>query len=132
VQVDIAATRPVQRDSGMPDFAAGARLILDDWTGVQTGAATGTRISSLSIAASGLLRHVAVNDFSASPKRTNDLAMTAFALDAFLPIIPGSKGHMGNSLSLTGEIRGWVRIRGHVHQPDGRRFFRRAAQSAER
>ena len=104
IEAAVAATRPVQRDSAMPDGQAGLRLALESWRGVQTVGATGTQISPLSIAATGLLRHVAVDNFASPSTYTNDLSMGAFALDTFIPIIPGSAEKMGNSLSLTGEF----------------------------
>ncbi len=45
LEAAIAATRPVQRDSGTPDGQAGLRIAYDDWTGVQTQGSTGTTIS---------------------------------------------------------------------------------------
>ena len=99
----VAAMRPVQRDSAMPDGQAGVRLAVDSWQGVQTVGSTGTQISSLSIAATGMLRRVEVNSLSGKDL-TNELTMSAGALDAFVPVIPGSKDRMGNSLSLNGEL----------------------------
>jgi hypothetical protein len=103
-EVAIAAVRPFQRDSGTPDGEAGLRLALDCWTGVQTVGSTGSQISSLSVAVTGLARHVAVDNFSTAPSYTNDLGMGAVAIDGFVPVIPGDKDHKGNSLSLTGEF----------------------------
>jgi hypothetical protein len=103
-EIAVAAMRPVQRDSGAPDGEAGLRLALDSWTGVQTVGATGSQIAPLSLAVTGLLRHVAVDNFSAAPTYTNNLAMGAVAVDAFVPIIPGSKESKGNSFSFTGEF----------------------------
>jgi len=103
VEVAVAATRPVQRDSAAPDGEGGIRVALDTWTGVQTVGATGSTISPLSVAATALLRHVAVDQFSASPKSTKDLGLSAFALDAFVPVIPGTKARKDNSFSLNGE-----------------------------
>jgi hypothetical protein len=100
----IAMTRPVQRDSGTPDGQAGIRLSIDSWQTVQTQGQVGTQISPASIAVSGLLRHVAVNNLAASPTFTNDLGMAAWAVDAFLPIIPATKDHWANALSLLGEF----------------------------
>jgi hypothetical protein len=71
---------------------------------MQTVGATGTQISPLSIAVTGLVRHVAVDNFVATPSYTNSLTMGAFAVDGFVPVIPGSKEKKGNSLSLTGEF----------------------------
>ncbi len=103
LELAVAATRPVQRDSATPDGQGGIRFAIDSWTGVQTVGATGTQVSPLSIAATGLLRHVAVDQWAASPKTTNDIGLSAFALDAFVPVIPGTKTHKDNSFSLNGE-----------------------------
>jgi hypothetical protein len=104
IEVILAATRPVQRDSGTPDGQGGIRVAIDSWTGVQTVGSTGTQISPLSVAASALLRHVAVDQSgTTSPKYNKDLGLSAFAFDAFVPVIPGTKSHKDNSFSLQGE-----------------------------
>ncbi len=100
----LAATRPVQRDSATPDGQGGIRFSLDSWTGVQTTGSTGTQIAPLSVAVTGLVRHVAVDAFSVKPKTTNDLGMSAVAVDGYIPVIPGSKHHRDNALSLQGEF----------------------------
>jgi hypothetical protein len=103
VEVAVAAARPVQRDAGTPDLQGGLRFALDSWTGVQTAGATGTQVAPLSVAVSGLLRHVAVDEWSAKPKNTKDLTMSAVAFNAFLPIIPGRDTRRDNSFSIVGE-----------------------------
>lgn len=109
-ELAVAATRPFQRDSGTPDGQAGLRFSVDSWKGTQTIASTGTQIAPLSFAVTGLLRNVAVNEFtSGTSKYTNRLTMTAVALDAFVPIvpgavIPGNSGKKENSLSFQGEF----------------------------
>jgi hypothetical protein len=100
----VAAVRPAQRDSGAPDGEAGLRLAIDSWTGVQTVGATGTQTAPLSIAVTGLLRHVAVNDYIAVGTNTQDLTMSAIAADAYVPIIPGKVESRDNSLSVNGEF----------------------------
>jgi hypothetical protein len=104
VELAVAAMRPVQRDSGTPDGEAGLRLAIDSWTGMQTVGATGSQISPLSVAVTGLYRHVAVDNYAATSTYTNSLSMGAFAVDGFVPVIPGSKEKKGNSLSLTAEF----------------------------
>jgi hypothetical protein len=104
VELAIAATRPAQRDSTTPDGQAGVRFSVDSWTGLQTNGATGTSIMPFSIAATGLLRHVAVDAFSASPKSTVDQTLSALAIDGYLPIIPATKDHKNNALSVQGEF----------------------------
>ena len=104
VELALAATRPVQRDSTTPDGQGGIRFAIDSWTGVQTTGSTGTQIAPFSIAASGLVRRVSVDQYSASPKTTNDLTLSAFAVDGYLPIIPGSKANKDNAFSFQGEF----------------------------
>lgn len=100
----VAAVRPFQRDSAAPDGEGGLRLAIDSWTGVQTVGSAGTQISPLSVAVTGLVRHVAVNSFPVNGTNTTDLTMGAVAADAFVPVIPGTKESKDNSLSLNGEF----------------------------
>ncbi len=100
----VAATRPVQRDSGMPDGQAGLRFSVDSWKGAQTTGSTGTQTAPLSIAVTGLLRRVEVNQFATSSKQTNELTMSALAVDGFVPIVPGTKEKKDNSFSVQGEF----------------------------
>jgi hypothetical protein len=104
VEIAAAAVRPVQRDSAWPEGQAGLRFAINGWTGVQTQGGTGTAIAPMSIAFTGDLRHLDVPDYAAAP--TGDVSKNAAsgAVDAFIPVIPGSKGKMGNSLSLNGEF----------------------------
>jgi hypothetical protein len=115
VTFDIAlgAMRPPQRDSAVPEGEAGLHLAINRWTGVQTIAATATSVAPASIAVTGDVRQFAVNNYptggtAAAPsvKSTYTVPATGggIAVDAFLPVIPGSAEHMGNSLSLLGEL----------------------------
>jgi hypothetical protein len=115
VTFDIAlgAMRPPQRDSALPEGEAGLHFAINNWTGVQTAGATATMVSPASIAVTGDLRGFAVANYptggtlaAPSLKSTYDVAKTGggIAVDAFLPVIPGSAEHMGNSLSLLGEF----------------------------
>lgn len=104
IEAAIAAVRPFQRDSGTPDGEAGLRFAVDSWTGVQTTGSTGSQIAPASVAVSGLLRHVAVNDYPAKGTSTTNLTTNAIAAEAFLPVIPGTAEDKGNSLSLNGEF----------------------------
>ena len=105
VEAAVAATRPVQRDAGLPDGQAGLRVAYEGWTGTQTQGSTGTTISPISVALTGLTRRVEVAAWGATAaKNTNDLTLSAWAIDGFLPVLPGTKGHMGNSLAFNGEV----------------------------
>ena len=104
LEAAIAASRPVSRDSATPDGQAGLRFAFDSWKGVQTVGSTGTQVSPISVAVTGLVRHVAIDQFSATPTYTNDRTFSALAVDAFVPVIPVTHDKKGNSLSLNGEI----------------------------
>ena len=43
LELAVAATRPVQRDSSTPDGQAGIRFSVDSWTGAQTTGPTGSQ-----------------------------------------------------------------------------------------
>jgi hypothetical protein len=101
----IAASRPFQRDSGIPDGQGGLRLSFDCWKTVQTAGSTGTQTAPLSFAVTGLLREVAVNQWtSGTSKWTNNLGLSALAVDAFIPVIPATKEKRDNGLSVQGEF----------------------------
>jgi len=101
----VAASRPVQRDNAFPDGQAGLRLAIDTWTGAQTVGSTGTQTSPLSIAVTGLVRQVTLNQWSSSTsKYTSSLALSAIAVDGFVPVVPATKNKKDNALSLNGEF----------------------------
>jgi hypothetical protein len=113
LDVAVAAMRPPQRDSAIPEGEAGIHVALNKWTATQTMGATGTTVSPASIAITGDVRGVGVANLPTggtaampSTKSTFDVGKVggAIAADAFLPILPGSKEHMGNSLSILGEF----------------------------
>jgi hypothetical protein len=100
----IAATRPVSRDTALPDGQAGLRLAVNGWTGTQTVGSTGSTIAPLSIAVTGYLRNFSVDEFLAKPLYTKDKLAGGVAVDAFIPVLPGTKEHKDNSLSINGEF----------------------------
>ncbi len=100
----IAGLRPPQRDSGVPEGQAGMRFSFEGWKGVGTFGSTNTQIQPASIAVTGDARQVRMPELSATPKDVKQKVATAIAVDGFLPVIPGDKGKMGNSLSLNGEF----------------------------
>jgi len=106
--IAVAALRPPQRDSAVPEGAAALHFAINKWTGVQTQGATGTGIMPASIAVSGDLRSFALPNYNSSASNsdqyTSERACGALAVDAFIPVIPGDKAHMGNSLSILGEF----------------------------
>jgi hypothetical protein len=105
VEAAIAALRPPQRNSAVPEGQGGLRLAVNGWTGVQTIGSAGTTVSPLSIAVTGALKQLGAPEFLAGSAPTHQESKTggAVAVDAFVPVLPGSKEKMGNSLSLVGE-----------------------------
>jgi hypothetical protein len=110
--IAVAAMRPPQRDSGVPEGQAGLHFAINKWTGVQTIGATGSTVSPASIAVTGDLREYAIPNYPnggtmAAPalKSTFNTPKTGggIAVDAFIPVIPASKEKKGNSLSILGE-----------------------------
>ena len=103
--IAIAAARPPQRDSGIPEGEGGVHFAFNKWKATQTMGATGTTVSPLSVAVTGDVRNVNLpqeNPLATGTGSSKNAA--ALAVDAFVPILPGSKEQMGNSLSLMGEF----------------------------
>ncbi len=100
-ELAVAASRPPQRDSLMPDGQAGARILINDVKGVHGAGGTGTSIDKLSLGVSGVLRRFDLPEFAAAP--TTDVSTTGWgvSVDAFVPIISGTLEDRSNALSLT-------------------------------
>jgi hypothetical protein len=112
-ELALGAMRPPQRDSAIPEGEGGIRLAINEWTGVQTIAATGTTVSPASIAVTGDLRSFAIPNYPTGAAATEASFTSTYtipktgggvAVDAFLPVVPASREHRGNSLSLVGEF----------------------------
>jgi len=104
VEIAIAASRPPDRDSNLPDGQAGVRLTLNDWRGVHTLASTGTTVDGLMVGVSGTLRRLELPapGSNSAAKHTSGYGIS---LDAFVPIIPAKQRDRSNALSITGS---WV------------------------
>jgi hypothetical protein len=106
VEVAVAAVRPAQRDSSIPDGQAGLKVVLNDWKGLHTSGSTGTAIDGASIGVSGVVRRFELPDPTAatSAKTKNG---SGISVDALIPVIPATPESKGNSLTLTGSfVRG--------------------------
>jgi len=107
VEAAVAALRPVQRDSSVPNGEAGVRFTFNKWAGVHTAYLTGTSALPLSLAVTGDVRSFQIPEFSSAPANANAAMGGAIAVDAFIPIIPGTLANRANSLALTAEfVRG--------------------------
>jgi hypothetical protein len=102
VYVAVAAARPPQRDSEVPEGVAALRLEFKDWKGVHTPGALGTKVDALAVGVSGTMRQFRVQEQAVSPASSNTENGAGLSLDAFVPIIPARNiEHAGNSLSGT-------------------------------
>jgi hypothetical protein len=104
IDLAIAAVRPAQRDSQLPDAHAGLRISFDGWQGITTPGNVGTRAAPLSIGVSGVVRRFKVDAFTPPPPQTsNSVSGWGISLDALVPVIPtDSAGSRGNRLTLVG------------------------------
>jgi hypothetical protein len=103
LEIAAAAGRPPQRDSATPEGDAGLRLSINGLQGMYTSGQTNTSLAPMSIAVSGDLRHIALPEFSATPKTSVPKTGTAIAANIFVPVLPASKTHRGNTLSVVGQ-----------------------------
>ncbi len=103
----LAALRPSQRDSALPNGQAGVRLSTPLWSGLTTSGGTGTSIQPLSIAITGDARRFTLPSYDAANTANPNAAVSKFgtsiAIDAFIPILAAKK-KQGNALSVTGEF----------------------------
>lgn len=105
-ELAIAAVRPAQRDSEVPDGNAGLRFAVNGWKGIGTAGISKTIAMPLSIGVSGVFRQFKVNAFTPPPAQTSNSAKGwGVSVDAFLPVIPAADDFdRGNRLTLTGSF----------------------------
>ena len=101
VEVAIAALRPPQRDSAVPDGQAGVRLLVNHFKALHTAGGTGTSVDPAGIGVSGVGRHFRIPEFAATPTSTRDINSFGISADLLLPILPASTVNDGNALTLT-------------------------------
>ena len=102
----IAAVRPGQRDSGIPDAQAGVKFAFDGWTGAAMSGMGNSGISPLSLGVSGVYRRFEVPYFKQEPG-SEALTKDGYGIHvgALLPVIPADDPkERANALTLTGEF----------------------------
>lgn len=102
----LAAVRPGQRDSGVPDGQAGVKFSLDQWSGAAAQGFGQAGIVPLSLGLSGIYRHFEMPAFRNEPG-AESVSETGYgaAANAVIPVIPAKKADdKGNALTLTGEF----------------------------
>ena len=106
VDIAVAAARPAQRDSRVPDLEGGVRLSIPGWKGITTPGNAVTIAAPLSIGVSGITRQFYVNAFTPPPAQTSNSTMGwGVSGDVFIPVIPASHaGDRGNRLTLVGSF----------------------------
>ncbi len=106
VDVAVAALRPVQRDSEIPDGNAGLRLSVNHWKGISTPGNGGTSAFPLSIGVSGAIRKFKVDAFTPPPAQSsNNATGWGLSIDALIPVIAAADANdRGNRLTLTGSF----------------------------
>jgi hypothetical protein len=103
-EIALAALRPPQSGSAVPQLEGGLRLAANKWRGTMTNGATGTSLQPASIAVTGNYRDVVLPQLSLAPTQTVNLAMESVAVDGYIPVIPATKTRRANSLSVQGEL----------------------------
>jgi hypothetical protein len=106
VDLAVAALRPAQRDSEIPDTNAGIRLSLNHWKGISTPGNGGTAASPLAIGISTTVRSFKVDAFTPPPTQASNHATGwGLSVDALVPVIPAKdSSDRGNRLTLTGSF----------------------------
>jgi hypothetical protein len=102
----IAAVRPGQRDSGIPDAQGGVKFSIDQWSGAANQGFGQASIVPLSLGLSGIYRHFEMPAFRNEPgaESVSESGYGA-AINAVVPVIPAKKADdKGNALTLTGEF----------------------------
>jgi hypothetical protein len=105
LDVAVAAVRPVQRDSGVPDLEAGIRLAATRWNGVTTQGFGQPALAPLALGLSAVGRRFAVAEFLPNPGEPKVVFGGGLAANVVLPVVPAkSAAARGNALTITGEF----------------------------
>lgn len=105
LEVALAATRPAQRASGLPEGQGGLRIALPAWSTVRAQGYGRPSVGALSLGVSGVARRLEVAEFLEYPGASQRALGWGAAVDAFIPVVPVTDVHdRRNALSLVGEF----------------------------
>ena len=104
-EIALAAVRPFQKASGIPDGEGGMRVSFSRWTGASTQAYNQPTIAPAGLGVSGVARRFKPADFVARPGDATTGYGWGFAANAVIPVIPRSDNEdRSNGLTLTAEF----------------------------
>jgi hypothetical protein len=105
VEIAVAASRPPQRDSEVPDGQAGVRLTLNDWKGAHATGQIGTAIEGASLGFSTVGRYFKIPNLATATTSTTGVKGYGYSLDLLLPLIPASDiNHPDNALTVQASL----------------------------
>jgi len=102
IELAVAASRPPQRASATPDGQAGLKIGINALKAWHTAGSTGSALDSAAIGVSVVGRRFAVDDFSATPGKQVVKNGYGLSIDGLIPIVPASKDHHENAMTLSG------------------------------
>ena len=100
-EIAVAAVRPPQRDSGLPDGQAGLRLIVNNWKGMRTAGGAGTSVDPLSVGVSGVARRFRLPEWANAPVQTQNINGYGVSVDGIIPVVPATATNWDNAITLT-------------------------------
>ncbi|HVZ73236.1 MAG TPA: hypothetical protein VHJ20_12735 [Polyangia bacterium] len=105
VEIAVAAVRPAQRHSEVPDGEAGLRVAFGGWKGVAAQGAGQPQLTPLSIGVSGIARRFVIPQFISQPRASETKYGFGAAADLVIPVIPVKNVEdRANALTVTAEV----------------------------
>jgi hypothetical protein len=102
VDLAIAASRPPQKDSAVPDGQAGIKFSYGGIKAVHTVGSAGTAADAAAVGVSGVMRRFILPNLAGQPVERKGITGSGISIDALVPIIPGTMEHRANALTFTG------------------------------
>ena len=104
LDLQVAAQRPQQRDSSLPELVGAVRFELGGYQGYKSTGGTGGGLTGITVGVSGTYRNYRlVTANNGTPTSYTTASSSAIALDAIIPILPATKASRAGALTLLGE-----------------------------